>query len=238
MTPGVASRQDAAPPETVTEGDAPYALPFVGRTVGEARTRPARDAPGAEARRVYRRELERYLSLRTLSSRICIRTCGVPERVSGEWCSDFWPVLHAWSKEWRIFPGAVENLSASAVAVALCRMLFASPTLISSHMGGGLRMRTLSSIALAIIVLVSPTFAQELPKGVTAADLATNNKLFLELARKGLKWEEPAIRYNCRPHLFRRYQGSRCVPDHDVRRPYIDEHRHAVVRADDRRLDQ
>jgi metallo-beta-lactamase class B len=53
-------------------------------------------------------------------------------------------------------------------------------------------MRILSSIALAIIVLVSPTFAQELPKGVTAADLATNNKLFLELARKGLKWEEPA----------------------------------------------
>ena len=52
-------------------------------------------------------------------------------------------------------------------------------------------MRILSTIALAIVVAV-PAVAQELPKGVTAADLATNNKLFLELARKGLKWEEPA----------------------------------------------
>jgi metallo-beta-lactamase class B len=41
-------------------------------------------------------------------------------------------------------------------------------------------------------MLGSSAFAQELPKGVTAADLATNNNLFLELARKGLKWEEPA----------------------------------------------
>ena len=52
-------------------------------------------------------------------------------------------------------------------------------------------MKILSTIALAIVVAV-PAVAQELPKGVTAADLATNNKLFLELARKGLKWEEPA----------------------------------------------
>jgi hypothetical protein len=53
-------------------------------------------------------------------------------------------------------------------------------------------MRSLSSIALAIVMLGSSAFAQEFPKGVTAADLATNNKLFLELARTGLKWEEPA----------------------------------------------
>ena len=51
-------------------------------------------------------------------------------------------------------------------------------------------MRILINIALAI-ALVSPAVAQELPKGITAADLATNNKLFLELAKKGLKWEEP-----------------------------------------------
>jgi metallo-beta-lactamase class B len=51
-------------------------------------------------------------------------------------------------------------------------------------------MRILSNIAIAI-ALVSPAAAQELPKGITAADLATNNKLFLELARKGLNWEEP-----------------------------------------------
>jgi metallo-beta-lactamase class B len=47
-----------------------------------------------------------------------------------------------------------------------------------------------SSIAL-LVILQTLTFAQELPKGVTAADLATNNKLFLEVARKALKWEEP-----------------------------------------------
>jgi len=142
---------------------------------------------------IIRRELERYLS---------------PENVVVEEfafapaaCLSAFPVSAAaifglffthGAKNGGILPGAVENLSASAVAVALCRMLVASPTLISSHMGGGSRMRILSSIALAIIVLVSPTFARELPKGVTAADLATNNKLFLELARKGLKWEEPA----------------------------------------------
>jgi hypothetical protein len=33
-------------------------------------------------------------------------------------------------------------------------------------------MRILSSIALAIILLVLPRVAQELPKGVTAADLS------------------------------------------------------------------
>jgi hypothetical protein len=54
-------------------------------------------------------------------------------------------------------------------------------------------MRVLINVALAISLL-SPAVAQELPKGVTAANLATNNKLFLELARKGLKWEEPEER--------------------------------------------
>jgi metallo-beta-lactamase class B len=57
--------------------------------------------------------------------------------------------------------------------------------------GAGSNMRILSNIAL-VIALVSSAAAQELPKGVTAADLATNNKLFLELATKALKWEEPA----------------------------------------------
>jgi len=53
------------------------------------------------------------------------------------------------------------------------------------------RSTLLRSVALTI-VLAAPAVAQELPKGVTAADLATNNRLFLELARKALKWEEPA----------------------------------------------
>jgi metallo-beta-lactamase class B len=43
-----------------------------------------------------------------------------------------------------------------------------------------------------VVGLAMPLAAQELPKGVTPADLARDNKLFLELARKGLKWEEPA----------------------------------------------
>ena len=31
-----------------------------------------------------------------------------------------------------------------------------------------------------------------MPKGITEEDLANNNRFFLELARKALKWEEPA----------------------------------------------
>jgi metallo-beta-lactamase class B len=53
--------------------------------------------------------------------------------------------------------------------------------------------RALSVISIALLaILQTVTIAQELPKGVTAADLATNNTLFLEVARKALKWEEPA----------------------------------------------
>jgi len=40
--------------------------------------------------------------------------------------------------------------------------------------------------------LGAQVFAQELPKGITEEDLANNNRFFLELARKALKWEEPA----------------------------------------------
>lgn len=53
-------------------------------------------------------------------------------------------------------------------------------------------------LALALIVIgfsffvPSRAVAQDLPKGVTAADLAINDKLFLDLARKALRWEEPA----------------------------------------------
>jgi len=48
-----------------------------------------------------------------------------------------------------------------------------------------------SGVAVACIVSAA-LVAQQLPPGVTPADLATNNKLFLELATKGLKWEEAA----------------------------------------------
>ena len=49
---------------------------------------------------------------------------------------------------------------------------------------------SLSSIVLLLMAGVQG-LAQQLPKGVTPEDLATNNKLFIELAKKGLKWEEP-----------------------------------------------
>ena len=48
----------------------------------------------------------------------------------------------------------------------------------------------LNSIVLLLMAGVQG-LAQQLPKGVTPEDLATNNKLFIELAKKGLKWEEP-----------------------------------------------
>jgi hypothetical protein len=121
----------------VTEGDAPYALPFVGRICREV----GLGVPGTPQERkraeIIRRELERYLS---------------PENVVVEEfafapaaCLSAFPVSAAaifglffthGAKNVGILPGAVQNLSASAVAVALCRMLVASPTLISSHMGG------------------------------------------------------------------------------------------------------
>jgi metallo-beta-lactamase class B len=47
--------------------------------------------------------------------------------------------------------------------------------------------------AALLVILGAQVFAQELPKGITEEDLANNNnKLFLELARKALKWEDPA----------------------------------------------
>ncbi|MCM3878550.1 MAG: subclass B3 metallo-beta-lactamase [Vicinamibacterales bacterium] len=50
-----------------------------------------------------------------------------------------------------------------------------------------------AAISAALLVMLGTRgVSQQLPKGVTPEDLATNNKLFLELAIKGLKWEEPA----------------------------------------------
>ena len=44
---------------------------------------------------------------------------------------------------------------------------------------------SLSSIVFLLMAGVQG-LAQQLPKGVTPEDLATNNKLFIELAKKGL----------------------------------------------------
>jgi metallo-beta-lactamase class B len=49
---------------------------------------------------------------------------------------------------------------------------------------------SLGGMVLALLELAIA--GQELPKGVTAADLANNNKLFIELATKALHWDEPA----------------------------------------------
>jgi metallo-beta-lactamase class B len=48
------------------------------------------------------------------------------------------------------------------------------------------------SLALTCVVCVAPMAgAQGLPSGVTPEQLATDNKLFLSLAIKGLRWEDP-----------------------------------------------
>jgi metallo-beta-lactamase class B len=47
-------------------------------------------------------------------------------------------------------------------------------------------------VLVVLVVLGTQALAQQLPKGVTPEDLATNNKLFVEVAKKALKWEEPA----------------------------------------------
>jgi metallo-beta-lactamase class B len=46
-------------------------------------------------------------------------------------------------------------------------------------------------VAMFVIALTN-VVAQDLPKNITKEDLANNNKLFLELANKAFKWEEPA----------------------------------------------
>jgi metallo-beta-lactamase class B len=49
-------------------------------------------------------------------------------------------------------------------------------------------------MALLLVFVVTQATAQEqLPPGVTAADLAKNNKLFIELATKALHWDEPTV---------------------------------------------
>ena len=58
---------------------------------------------------------------------------------------------------------------------------------------------SLSSVAFLLMVAVAG-LAQELPKGVTPEDLATNNKLFLELAKC---WPSDAVQValgRCRWH--------------------------------------
>jgi metallo-beta-lactamase class B len=48
------------------------------------------------------------------------------------------------------------------------------------------------AVATMLLFLAGPLWAQELPKGITAEDLANNNKLFIELANKALHWDEPS----------------------------------------------
>lgn len=45
--------------------------------------------------------------------------------------------------------------------------------------------------AMMLMVLSARALGQQLPPGVKPEDLATNNKLFVEVAKKALKWEEP-----------------------------------------------
>ena len=187
----------------------------VGRSDLVCRVRPR----SGSALRSSRRELERYLSPENVVvEEFAFAPAACLERVSGERCSDFWPVLHARSKERRYPPWRRgEPLGQCGCCRVVPGCSSPSPTLISSHMGGDQRMRTLSSIALAIIVLVSPTFARNCRRRGRRPSHSTTSYSSSSRGR-GLKWEEPADPVQKRPHLFRRYQGSRCVPDHDVRR--------------------
>jgi metallo-beta-lactamase class B len=56
-----------------------------------------------------------------------------------------------------------------------------------------LKRRPLFSLGISFLLMIAlQGRAQQLPAGFTPEDLATNNKLFIELAKKALKWEEPA----------------------------------------------
>ena len=54
------------------------------------------------------------------------------------------------------------------------------------------RLAFMLSGCVMFVSLAARPISQELPKGVTAEDLAKNNKLFIELATKALHWDEPA----------------------------------------------
>jgi metallo-beta-lactamase class B len=51
--------------------------------------------------------------------------------------------------------------------------------------------RIVSASTGFLLSLLPQVLAQDLPKGLTAEDLAKNNKLFIELATKALHWDEP-----------------------------------------------
>ena len=99
--------------------------------------------------------------------------------------------------------------------------------------------KTQATCMALVLGVATQAFAQTLPPNLpTKEQLANDNNLFIALAKKALKWEEPAEPgANCRPDLFCRHQGTRRLSLHDVRGPHPDEHGHALVRADDCRLD-
>jgi metallo-beta-lactamase class B len=53
------------------------------------------------------------------------------------------------------------------------------------------RIGLLAAAIAALCVATAPSSAQQTPPGPTREELAKDNKLFLSLARKGLKWDEP-----------------------------------------------
>ena len=102
-------------------------------------------------------------------------------------------------------------------------------------------MRTTTMILAAAILLCGPpmtSFAQEVPPGVTREDLAKDNKLFLAVARKALKWDEPSEPAKIvGPLLLRRDRRPGVLPLRNQRRAHPLQHRYAGVRSADRRID-
>ena len=95
-----------------------------------------------------------------------------------------------------------------------------------------------AAASVAMCVAVAPPAAQQAPPDPTKEDLAKDNKLFITLARKALKWDEPTapskivgpLHYvgtaGLASYLFATEGGAHPL-----------QHRHARVRSDDRRVD-
>ena len=102
-----------------------------------------------------------------------------------------------------------------------------------------LKRRPVSSLSSLVFLLLAAVqgLAQQLPKGVTPEDLATNNKLFIELAKKAFRWEEPTDPVRIAgPMYFVGTKGLGRLSDYDIGGPHSDEHGHALVGTDDRRV--
>ena len=86
--------------------------------------------------------------------------------------------------------------------------------------------------------LGAQAYAQNAPPNLpTKEQLANDNNLFIAFAKKALHWEEPTEPVRIvGPIYFVGTKGLGAFLITTLRGTHPDEHRHALVRADDRRL--